>query len=87
MFHNYSVTVIVILNSNPLYYNSNFNTSHATGEIVLAGDNRIRLETKKTHNSHLFPIILLFVYNKLPQSLDYSLPLSRNQKQKDFWDH
>ena len=36
MFHNYSVTVIVILNSNPLYYNSNFNTSLATGEIVLA---------------------------------------------------
>ena len=81
----HSVSVIVILSSNPLYYNSYFNTSER-GEIVPAAI--IELDQRlKNHNSHLFPIIQLFVYNKLPQSLDYSPPLSRNQKQKDFWDH
>ena len=60
-----------------------------TGEIVPGAgwDNRNKIRDQKNHNSHLFPIILLFVYNKMPQSLDYSLPISRNQKQKDFWDH
>ena len=56
----HSVSVIVILSSNPLYYNSYFNTSER-GEIVPAAI--IELDQRlKNHNSHLFPIIQLFLY-------------------------